>query len=163
MLLLPSGYDERRRGDGTLGTPSERIVQHFSVLAVCGVMKDRQRLLVVADDKDVAEVAAFGLRMYEGWEPVIATSPAEAIEISHGLNVVGIAIIVVQPSSRVPRTIAKLLSLSQELSVPLFGITPDATVSEQFTLLGVKSYCTPFDPIHMWTHVPQSTGFAFGH
>ncbi len=123
---------------------------------------NRRKLLVVADDKDVAEVAAFGLRMYESWEPVVATSPAQAIEISHTEDVVGIAIIVVQPSARVPRTIAKLLSLSQELNVPLFGITPDATVSEQFTFLGVKSYCTPFDPIHMWTHVPQTAGFAFG-
>ncbi len=128
-----------------------------------GLMQDdRQKLLVVADDKDVAEVAAFGLRMYEHWEPVIATSPAQAIEIAHAQEIVGIAIIVVQPGSRVPRTIAKLLTLSQEKSVPLFGITPDATVSEQFRLLGVNVYCTPFDPIHMWTQVPPSMGFAFG-
>lgn len=123
---------------------------------------DRRRLLVVADDKDVAEVAAFGLRMYDGWEPIIATSPAQAIEVAHTQGVVGIAIIVVQPSSRVPRTIAKLLTLSQEMDVPVFGITPDAAVGEQFTILGVKVYCTPFDPIHMWTHVSQTIGFAFG-
>ena len=89
-------------------------------------MNERRKLLVVADDKDVAEVAAFGLRMYEGWEPVIATSPAQAIEIASTESVVGIAVIVVQPSARVPRNIAKLLSLSQEMNVPLFGITPDA-------------------------------------
>lgn len=123
---------------------------------------DRRKLLVVADDKDVAEVAAFGLRMYEGWEPIIATSPAQAIEVAHSQDVVGIAIIVVQPSARVPRTIAKLLTLSQEIDVPLFGITPDTTVGEQFTILGVSVYCTPFDPIHMWTQVPQTMGCAFG-
>jgi CheY-like chemotaxis protein len=127
-------------------------------------MDDPQRqLLVVADDKDVAEVAAFGLRMYEGWQPVIATSPAEAIEIAHKWHIDGIAIIVVQPSARVPRNIVKLLSLSQEICVPLFGITPDPTVSEQFQLLGVNVYCTPFDPIHMWTQVPQTAGHAQGH
>lgn len=126
-------------------------------------MDEHQRkLLVVADDKDVAEVAAFGLRMYEGWQPVIATSPAQAIEVAHNEDIVGIAIIVVQPSARVPRNIAKLVSLSQEMALPLFGITPDATVSEQFTLLGVNVYCTPFDPIHMWTQVPQTAGHAFG-
>jgi len=123
---------------------------------------ERRKLLVVAEDKDVAEVAAFGLRMYEGWEPVIANSPAQAIEIAHAQAVVGIAVIVVQPSVRVPRNIAKLLSLSQELELPLFGITPDATVCEQFSILGVASYCTPFDPIHMWTQVQQTPGFAFG-
>lgn len=123
---------------------------------------DRRKLLVVADDKDVAEVAAFGLRMYEGWEPIIATSAAQAIEVAHRQGIVGIAIIVVQPSARVPRTIAKLLTLSQEMDVPLFGITPDATVKEQFTILGVNVYCTPFDPIHMWTQVPQTMGCAFG-
>ncbi len=126
-------------------------------------MKDiRRKLLVVADDKDVAEVAAFGLRMHDNWEPVIATSPAQAIEIAHAQQIVGIAIIVVQPSARVPRTIAKLLTLSQEIGIPIFGITPDLTVSEQFNLLGVNAYCTPFDPIHMWTQVPQTIGFAFG-
>jgi hypothetical protein len=124
-------------------------------------MNERRKLLVVADDKDVAEVAAFGLRMYEGGEPVIATSPAQAIEIASTESVVGIAVIVVQPSARVPRNIAKLLSLSQEMNVPLFGITPDATVGEQFTLLGVNVYCTPFDPIHMWNRVPQTAGVAF--
>lgn len=122
----------------------------------------RRKLLVVADDKDVAEVAAFGLRMHDNWEPVIATSAAQAIEIAHAERVVGIAIIVVQPSARVPRTIAKLVTLSQELDVPLFGITPDPTVGEQFSILGVNVYCTPFDPIHMWTQVPQRMGFAFG-
>lgn len=122
----------------------------------------RRKLLVVADDKDVAEVAAFGLRMYENWEPVIATSAAQAIETAHAEKVVGIAMIVVQPSARVPRTVAKLVTLSQEMDVPLFGITPDLAVSEQFSLLGVNVYCTPFDPIHMWTQVPQRMGFAFG-
>jgi hypothetical protein len=123
---------------------------------------DPRKLLVVADDRDVAEVAAFGLRMHDNWEPVIAVSAAQAIEMAHAEKVIGIAIIVVQPSARVPRTIAKLVTLSQEMDVPLFGITPDLTVSEQFSILGVNVYCTPFDPIHMWTQVPQTMGFAFG-
>ena len=122
--------------------------------------RERRKLLVVADDKDVAEVAAFGLRMYEGWEPVIATSPAEAIQIAATGAFVGIAVIIVQPSARVPRNIAKLLILSQEIEVPLFGITPDPTIGEQFTSLGVNVYCIPFDPIHMWNQVPQTAGFS---
>lgn len=125
------------------------------------MIEEKRKLLVVADDQDVAEVAAFGLRMSESWEAVVATSAAQAIEVAHTQNIVGIAIIVVQPSDRLPRTVATLLSLSREFSVPLFGITPDVTVGEQFNLLGVNVYCTPFDPIHMWHEVPQTAGHAF--
>ncbi len=125
------------------------------------MIEEKRKLLVVADDEDVAEVAAFGLRMSDGWEAVVATSAAQAIEIAHSQNIVGIAMIVVQPSDRLPRTVATLLSLSQEMAVPFFGITPDSAVSEQFMLLGVNVYCTPFDPIHMWHAVPQTAGHAF--
>lgn len=125
------------------------------------MIQEKRSLLVVADDQDVAEVAAFGLRMSDGWEAVIATSAAQAIEIAHTQPIVGIAIIVVQPGDRLPRTVSTLMSLSQEFAVPLFGITPDVTVAEQFTLMGVNSYCVPFDPIHMWHEVPQTAGHAF--
>lgn len=124
------------------------------------LLEEKRKLLVVADDQDVAEVAAFGLRMSDRWEAVVATSAAQAIEIAHAQSIVGIAIIVVQPSARLPRTVATLLSLSQQLGLPLFGLTPDVTVGEQFALLGVNVYCTPFDPIHMWHEVPQTAGHA---
>ena len=83
MQVLPMGYAQCLRWDGTLGTLSVKLAVHVWVQRHVEFMeRERRKLLVVADDKDVAEVAAFGLRMYEGWEPVIATSPAEAIEIA---------------------------------------------------------------------------------
>lgn len=109
-----------------------------------------RKILVFAEDKDVAEVAAFGLRMHNGWEPVVATSASQAFKLAHDENVAGIAVIIVQPSLKVARIISKLLSLSQELEIPLIGITPDPAVQEQFALLGVKAPCTPFDPIGIW-------------
>lgn len=124
-------------------------------------MAKGKKLLVFADDKDVAEVAAFGLRMHDGWEPVVATSPTQAYKLARDEGIVGIAFIVVQPSSKVARTISKLLALGSELAVPLFGLTPDESVREQFVILGVNVSCTPFDPIGMWTQVPVETGFAF--
>ncbi len=114
----------------------------------------QRKLLLFAEDKDVAELAAFGLRMRGGWEPVIATSASQASTLAHKERVSAIAFIVVQPSPKVARTITKLLTLCSELEIRLFGITPDPSVSEEFTLLGVHASCTPFDPIGMWSHLP---------
>mgnify|MGYP005818690933 FL=1 len=114
----------------------------------------QRKLLLLAEDQDVAELAAFGLRMRGGWEPVIATSVSEASALAHQESVRAIAFIVVQPSPRVARTITKLLALCSELEIRLFGITPDPSVREEFTLLGVPASCTPFDPIGMWSLLP---------
>ena len=114
----------------------------------------KRKLLLFAEDKDVAELAAFGLRMRGGWEPVIATSASQAATLARKESVAAIAFIVVQPSPKVARTISKLLTLSSELAIPLCGITPDPSVREEFTLLGVDASCTPFDPIGMWSHLP---------
>jgi hypothetical protein len=114
----------------------------------------QRKLLLLAEDQDVAELAAFGLRMRGGWEPVIATSASQASTLAHQQNVCAIAFIVVQPSPRVARTITKLVTLCSELEIRLFGITPDPSVREEFTLLGVHASCTPFDPIGMWSFLP---------
>jgi hypothetical protein len=116
--------------------------------------ENQRKLLLFADDKDVAEVAAFGLRMHGGWEPVIATSASQAAKLAREELVTAIAFVVVQPSPKVARTISRLINVSSELSVPLFGITPDPSICEQFALLGVDASCTPFDPIGMWSHLP---------
>jgi hypothetical protein len=120
------------------------------------MLEERKKLLVFAEDRDVAEVAAFGLRMHEGWEPVLATTAAQAYKLAHDENVAAIAVIVIQPSAKVARIISKLMSLSSELHVPLVGITPEPSVHEQFALLGVKAACTPFDPIGMWEQLPAT-------
>lgn len=132
-----------------------------ALLGSAAMSEKRRKILVVADDRDVAEVAAFGLRMYDGWESIVATSPAQALKAVQGECIVGIANIVVQPSTKVPQAISKLLSLSTAFAVPLFGISPDPTICKQFALLGVNAFCTPFDPIHMWSQLPQSVaGFT---
>jgi hypothetical protein len=118
-------------------------------------MPDAQRkLLLFAEDKDVAELAAFGLRIHGKWEPIVATSALQASALARKESVSAIAFIVVQPSPKVARTITKLLTLCSELEIRLFGITPDPAVREEFTLLGVYASCTPFDPIGMWSHLP---------
>jgi len=114
----------------------------------------QRKLLLFAEDKDVAEIAAFGLRMRGDWEPVVATTASQALTLAHKERVSAIAFIVVQPSPKVARTITKLLSLCSELEIRLFGITPDPSVREEFLLLGVHASCTPFDPIGMWSHLP---------
>ncbi len=117
-------------------------------------MPDAERkLLLFADDRDVAEVAAFGLRMHGGWEPVIATTASQASKLARDEKVAAIAFVVVQPSSKVVRTISRLIDISNELGIPLLGITPDRSIGEQFALLGVEVSCTPFDPISMWSHL----------
>src|SRR6185369_16324628 len=57
------------------------------------MLEERKKLLVFAEDRDVAEVAAFGLRMHEGWEPVLATTAAQAYKLAHDENVAAIAVI----------------------------------------------------------------------
>jgi methyl coenzyme M reductase subunit C len=110
----------------------------------------KRKLLVFAEDKDVAEVAAFGLRTHEGWEPVVATTASQAFKLAHDEAVVGIAVIVVQPGPKVARIVSRLLALSSELTIPFIGITPDPSVQEQFALMGIKTRCIPFDPVKMW-------------
>ncbi|HEU5402316.1 MAG TPA: hypothetical protein VFU86_13215 [Terriglobales bacterium] len=114
----------------------------------------QRKLLLFAEDKDLAELAAFGLRMRGGWEPVIATTAPQASTLARKEAVSAIAFIVVQPSPKLPRTITKLLALCSELEIRLVGITPDPSVREEFALLGVSASCTPFDPIAMWSHLP---------
>lgn len=116
----------------------------------------QRKLLLFAEDKDVAELSAFGLRMRGGWEPVIATSASQATALARQEKVTAVALIVVQPSPKVARTISKLLTLCSELDIPLFGLTPDPAVREEFTLLGVEACCTPFDPIGMWSNLPAT-------
>ncbi len=113
----------------------------------------KRKLLVFAEDRDVAEVAAFGLRTHEGWEPVIANTVAQSIQLAEREGVVGIAVIVVQPSVRVARLVTRLITLAAELKVPLIGITPEPAVQEQFALLGIKTRCMPFDPVKIWSQL----------
>ncbi|MGE5113831.1 MAG: hypothetical protein ACM3JB_23445 [Acidobacteriaceae bacterium] len=126
----------------------------LSVRATVPMPDTQRKLLLFADDKDVAEVAAFGLRVRGGWEPLIATTASQAAKLARDENVAAIAFIVVQPSPKVARTVPKLLGLCCELAIPLFGLTPDPAVREQFELLGVAASCTPFDPIGMWSELP---------
>lgn len=114
----------------------------------------KRKLLVFAEDRDVAEIAAFGLRTHDGWEPVVATSASQAFKLAHDEVVVGIAVIIVQPGPKVARIASKLLALSAELKVPFFGITPDVSVQEQFALMGIKTRCMPFDPVKIWSQLP---------
>ena len=114
----------------------------------------KRKLLVFAEDRDVAEVAAFGLRTHEGWEPVVATTASQAFQLAHSEAVVGVAVIVVQPGPKVARIVSRLLALSSELQVPFIGITPEPSVQEQFALMGIKTRCMPFDPVKIWSHLP---------
>jgi len=113
-----------------------------------------RKLLVFAEDRDVAEVAAYGLRTHEGWEPVVATTATQAFHLAHSEEVVGIAVIVVQPGPKVARIVSRLLSLSAELQIPFLGITPEPAVQEQFALMGIRTRCMPFDPVKIWSQLP---------
>lgn len=113
----------------------------------------KRKLLVFAEDRDVAEIAAFGLRTHEGWEPVVATSASQAFQLAHDEAVVGIAVIVVQPGPKVARIVSRLLALSAELRIPFIGITPEPAVQEQFALMGIQTRCMPFDPVKIWSQL----------
>ena len=113
----------------------------------------KKKLLVFAEDRDVAELAAFGLRTHEGWEPVIAITVPEAYQLGRSEGIVGIAVIIVQPGPKVARMVSRLLMLSSELQVPFLGITPEPAVQEQFALMGIRTRCVPFDPVNIWSQL----------
>jgi methyl coenzyme M reductase subunit C len=113
----------------------------------------KKKLLVFAEDRDVAEIAAYGLRTHEGWEPVVATTASQAFQRAHDEPVVGIAVIVVQPGPKVARIVSRLLALSSEMKIPFIGITPEPLVQEQFALMGIKTRCMPFDPVKIWSQL----------
>lgn len=112
----------------------------------------QRKLLLIAEDPDLAEVAAIGLRMIHGWEPVVATEMSPAIEHAADPGMSAMVYIAVKTTAQ-HSNIRALKALSEIVALPLFVITPDTEIAEQYRCLGVQVVCTPFDPLKMWNGV----------
>ncbi len=114
----------------------------------------QRKLLLIAEDPDLAEVAAIGLRMWNGWEPVIATEMSPAIAHAQDPSMAAMVYIAVRSTTH-HANVRALQALSEIVRVPLFVITPDREIADQYRCLGVEVVCTPFDPLQMWQGVPM--------
>ena len=127
------------------------------------VIKDKVRkILIIDDEADIREVAAFSLELVAGWQVRTAATGAQGLATAQNELPDAILLDVMMPSMSGPEVFARLRQEERLRDVPVVFLTAKAQAAEQrqLALLGAAGVLTkPFDPLKLAEELSQALGW----
>lgn len=122
-----------------------------------------RRILIIDDEEDIREVAAFALEMVAGWQVAQAASGVEGIAVAQAQMPDAIVLDVQMPGMDGPATLRMLREHESLSRIPVLFLTGRVQTADKSVLSGTGAtaiLAKPFDPLTLAEEIASALGWS---